>query len=134
MIMFTMTAPRRKLKRALQAGGMVLLLAAVVPAIYSSLTEAEAMSSFADAGAAAADSTESAENAGNSGNAGNSESADGADSADGEVSAAGADTAGATDNTEGAGPETAAVEEEGTGLLDALREVLFGPERQIEMY
>lgn len=47
MIMFTVTKPRRKLKRVLQAAALVLLLAVVVPGIYHSLESVEAMSLFA---------------------------------------------------------------------------------------
>lgn len=47
MIMFTVTKPRRKLKRVLQAAALVLLLAVVVPGIYHSLASVEAMSLFA---------------------------------------------------------------------------------------
>lgn len=47
MIMFTVTKPRRKLKRVLQAVALVLLLAVVVPGIYHSLESVEAMSLFA---------------------------------------------------------------------------------------
>ncbi len=45
MIMFTVTKPRRKLKRVLQAAALVLLLA--VAGIYHSLESVEAMSLFA---------------------------------------------------------------------------------------
>lgn len=47
MIMFTVTKPRRKLKRVLQAAALVLLLAVVVPGIYHSLESVGAMSLFA---------------------------------------------------------------------------------------
>ena len=47
MIMFTVTKPRRKLKRVLQATALVLLLAVVVPGIYHSLESVGAMSLFA---------------------------------------------------------------------------------------
>lgn len=47
MIMFTVTKPRRKLKRFLQAAALVLLLAVVVPGIYHSLESVGAMSLFA---------------------------------------------------------------------------------------
>lgn len=67
MIIFTVMSPRRKLKRAAQVGGLVLLLGAVVPAIYSGLTEAEAMSSFAEGGVGA-ENVESGENINNSEN------------------------------------------------------------------
>ncbi len=136
MIMFTMTAPRRKLKRALQAGGLVLLLAAVVPGIYCSLTEAEAMSSFADGSdavageqAAATDSTAgstaegtvdgAAENAAQS--AANNETATDSNAAPG------AESAEITESTESA-------ESTDGSFLQSLREALFGPEQQVEMY
>ncbi len=47
MIMFTVTKPRRKLKRVLQAAALVLLLAVVVPGIYHNLESVGAMSLFA---------------------------------------------------------------------------------------
>ena len=47
MIMFTVTKPRRKLKRVLQAAALVLLLAVGVPGIYHNLESVGAMSLFA---------------------------------------------------------------------------------------
>lgn len=144
MIMFTMTAPRRKLKRALQAGGLVLLLAAVVPGIYCSLTEAEAMSSFADGSdavageqAAATDSTAGSTAEG---------TADGTTegTTDGAAENAAQSTANnetATDSNAAPGAESAEITEstesaESTdgSFLQSLREALFGPEQQVEMY
>ncbi len=104
MIIFTVMSPRRKLKRAAQVGGLVLLLGAVVPAIYSGLTEAEAMSSFAEGGV----DVETAGDAGTVENVGNPE------------------TAGNVDNPEN--------ETDGDTLSGIVHEVLFGVERRIEMY
>lgn len=104
MIIFTVMSPRRKLKRAAQVGGLVLLLGAVVPAIYSGLTEAEAMSSFAEGGVGAknADNIESIESDEN------------------------------IENVENV--ENAANNGNKADLFDVVHEVLFGAERSIEMY
>ena len=47
MIMLTVTKPRRKLKRILKGGALLLLLGVVVPGIYYSLESMGAMSLFA---------------------------------------------------------------------------------------
>lgn len=46
MIMLTVTKPRRKLKRLLKGGALLLLLGVVVPGIYYSLQTVGAMSLF----------------------------------------------------------------------------------------
>ena len=47
MIMLTVTKPRRKLKRLLKGGALLLLLGVVVPGIYHGLQTVGAMSLFA---------------------------------------------------------------------------------------
>lgn len=47
MIMLTVTKPRRKLKRLLKGGALLLLLGVVVPGLYHSLQAVGAMSLFA---------------------------------------------------------------------------------------
>ncbi len=47
MIMFTITKPRRKLKKLLTVTAMLLLLGVVVPGIYSGMSAVGAMSLFA---------------------------------------------------------------------------------------
>lgn len=47
MIMFTITKPKRKLKKLFSAAALVLLLAVVVPGIYFTLAGVGAMSLFA---------------------------------------------------------------------------------------
>ena len=64
MIMFTVTKPRRKLKRVLQAAALVLLLAVVVPGIYHNLESVGATAqSETTAEAEAATNQAEAENA-----------------------------------------------------------------------
>lgn len=47
MIMFTITRPKRKLKKFLGAAALVLLLGVVVPGVYFTLSGVGAMSLFA---------------------------------------------------------------------------------------
>lgn len=141
MIMFTMTAPRRKLKRALQAGGLVLLLAAVVPGIYCSLTEAEAMSSFADgsdtvAGGQTAVTDDTADSAAEGTTEGITDSTTENAAESTAESTANNETAADGDGapgTEGA-KSLESIESTDGSFLQSLREALFGPEQQVEMY
>ncbi len=148
MIMFTVTKPRRKLKRLLQAAALVLLLAVVVPGIYHSLESVGAMSLFASGEAVSGPAAETQEMATNeaappteaqetaSGEAAPpteeqgtpSEAAPPTEAAESSAAAqADSEAAPAEENT----PEAAA---EGPGLWQGFLTVLFGEPPQVIAY
>ncbi len=151
MIMLTVTKPRRKLKKLLKGGALLLLLGVVVPGIYYSLQTVGAMSLFvaedetaqveqstpaepaepqAQTGSEetmAADSGAENDNAGEEEN--NEEQID--ETQVNAEQAAAADTA-ENPAEDSAGELTA--EQKGGGLWAALQAVLFGEKAQVIPY
>lgn len=135
MIMFTVTKPRRKLKRLLQAAALVLLLAVVVPGIYHSLESVGAMSLFASGeavsgpaaetqGAAAGEAAQPTETQGTA----TGEVVQPTEAAESSAAAqADSEAAPAEENM----PEAAA---EGPGLWQGFLTVLFGEPPQVVAY
>ncbi len=161
MIMLTVTKPRRKLKRLLKGGALLLLLGVVVPGIYHGLQTVGAMSLFASgesvqtetgvpteqsappeqAGAVPtenvhnSDSAESVGNAEKSGNAENTESTESAGSIEGTDSAESINSTESTINAENT-ESTGSTEEEvdKPGLLERLKAVIFGEQATVQPY
>lgn len=148
MIMLTVTKPRRKLKKLLKGGALLLLLGVVVPGIYYSLQTVGAMSLFvaedetaqveqstpaepqAQTGSEetmAADSGAENDNAGEEEN--NEEQID--ETQVNAEQAAAADTA--ENPAENSAGELTA-EQKGGGLWAALQAVLFGEKAQVIPY
>ena len=135
MIMFTITKPKRKLKKLFLAAALVLLLAVAVPGAYFTLSDAGAMSLFASGEAveqppnAAADAAAAADG----------QTDENAQPEQAEQTAGAADAAGqAADTSDEAGEDT-----EDTADTDAaaepsfwarLRAVFFGEEPQVLPY
>lgn len=149
MIMLTVTKPRRKLKRLLKGGALLLLLGVVVPGIYHGLQTVGAMSLFAsgesvqtETGAPTEQSAppEQAgavptENVHNSGNAENTESTESAGSIEGTDSAESINSTESTINAENT-ESTGSTEEEvdKPGLLERLKAVIFGEQATVQPY
>lgn len=155
MIMLTVTKPRRKLRRILKGAGLLLLLLAVVPGLYYTLSSVGAMSTFASGAAreGKGGAVDEAPSPGGSGDerqaaaqAGDEDTSTAEDkdeekvnaekndaAADNEKAAAGDelkdDAAGAEDS---AGAEKAPAEK--AGLWQALQEVIFGREPEVRIY
>ncbi len=159
MIMLTVTKPRRKLRRILKGVGLLLLLLAVVPGLYYTLSSVGAMSMFAsgtmgesgqsgtEQGGQPTDEAPAPEGAGGeqqaAAQAGDEDSdaadndEDNAENADNEKAAAGdelkEDTAAAEDSA-GAEEKPAEKPAEKAGLWQALQEVIFGRRPEVHIY
>ncbi len=159
MIMLTVTKPRRKLRRILKGVGLLLLLLAVVPGLYYTLSSVGAMSMFAsgtmgesgqsgtERGGQPTDEAPAPEGGGGeqqaAAQAGDEDSdaadndedndEDNAENADNEKAAAGdelKDEAAAAEEGAGAAEKPA----EKAGLWQALQEVIFGRRPEVHIY
>ncbi len=146
MIMLTVTKPRRKLKRLLKGGALLLLLGVVVPGIYHGLQTVGAMSLFASGESVQIETgvpTEQSappeqagavptENVHNSGNAENTESIESTDSAESANSTESTINAENTESTESI--ESTEEEVDKPGLLERLKAVIFGEQATVQPY
>ncbi len=135
MIMFTITKPKRKLKKLFSAAALVLLLAVVVPGIYFTLSGVGAMSLFASGEAIGGDAEQqpteqteqteqtAAEQAGQSEQNEQTEPAAPSE----QTAAEPTEPAETSEPTEPTEPEKA-------GFLQSLRAVFFGEQPEVVPY
>lgn len=131
MIMLTVTKPRRKLKRLLKGGALLLLLGVVVPGIYHGLQTVGAMSLFASGESVQTETGAPTEQSAPPEQAGAvpTENVHNSDSAE---SVGNAEKSGNAENTESTGSTEEEVDK--PGLLERLKAVIFGEQATVQPY